>query len=101
MVAAVGRDPSENCLLPFDRQKMVEPFAHRFLQIVIRAAEPGVAAGDEIVLLALQARPARGFAAGRVADHPGVHGVDLGGRDWPVPGLAQIAFSTALWRSRS
>src|SRR5665647_1748130 len=56
---------------------MVQPLPHGLLQVVARTAERGVAAGDELVLLALQ-RPAGARTAGRrLADHLGVHGIDL------------------------
>ena len=56
---------------------MVEPLAHDLWQVIVRPAKPGIAASDKIILLVLQ-----GAAGGRVvgaglADHFGVHHVDL------------------------
>ena len=47
------------------RQQMIQPFFHCLPQIVVRPAERGIAAGDEIILLALQgAAGARIIGAG-------------------------------------
>jgi hypothetical protein len=41
------------CLPPFHRKQIIEALAHGFLQIVVGPAEFSVAAGDELILLAL------------------------------------------------
>ena len=48
-----------------DRQQMIEPLAHHFLQVVAGLAESGVALCDEVVLLVLQGAstaPIRGIS---------------------------------------
>ena len=57
--------------MPLHRQQMVQPFLHGLLQIVVRPAERGIAAGDEIILLALQGAAGAGIAAAGFADRPG------------------------------
>ena len=41
-------------LVGFNRQQMVQPRFHGLMQIVVRPAEGGIAAGDELILFALQ-----------------------------------------------
>ena len=81
--------------MPRDRQQMVQPLAHRLLQIVVRPAESGIAAGDEIVLLVLQG--AAGARIGRVAASRTtlVFTALISRSRLASSGLAQIAFSTA------
>src|SRR6202166_2272864 len=64
-------------LMRLDRQQTVEPLAHRLLQIVVRAAEGRVAAGEKIVLLALQGAAGARAGARRIMDRLGIGGVDL------------------------
>ena len=84
-----------------DRQQMIEPLAHRLLQIVIRPAEGGIAAGDKVVLLALQ-----GAAGARIVAAASLTAAAFTALIWrsrlASSGLAQIAFSTARrarWRN--
>src|SRR3984885_732257 len=78
------RDPSStefsgrrSHLIPHQRQQMVETLAHHLLQIIIRLTERGVAAGDEVVLLALHGAAGARAIAGGLADYLGIHRVDL------------------------
>ena len=60
-----------------DRQQMIQTLAHGFLQVVAALTERGVAAGEKIVLLALQGAAGAPIGAGCVAHHAGVDRVDL------------------------
>src|ERR1700676_484958 len=64
-------------LMRLDRQQTVEPLAHRLLQIAVRAAEGRVAAGEKIVLLALQGAAGARAGARRIMDRLGLGGGDL------------------------
>src|SRR5439155_1381366 len=64
-------------LVGFNRQQMVQPRFHGLMQIVVRPAEGGIAAGDELILLALQGAAGARTVARRLVDHLGIHRIDL------------------------
>ena len=87
--------------MPPGRQQMVQPFFHGLLQVVIRPAEPGVAAGDEIILLALQGAAGARIVGGGFADHSGVRRVDLAVEIGQIPDWRRSPFPPRVWRSRN
>src|SRR5581483_9573240 len=62
-------------LLGLDRPEVVEPCAHRLLEVVACLAEGGVARGDKLLLLALEL--ARRAGSGCRTQQFRIHGVDF------------------------
>ena len=80
--------------IPLDLQQLLQPLAHGLLQIVVGLAEIGVAAGDEIVLLAAAGRGRRAATVGLASQHDLLFTALIWRSRLASSGLAQIAFST-------
>src|SRR5579863_1198822 len=58
-------------------QQVIKPVSHRLAKVIAGAAEFGVAVLKKLLLLALQGAPGARIALTRLADHFGVHRIDL------------------------